>query len=122
MRAELYRPGDPEQERPELVVAVATWTDGRPSLEVLADVPGLDGVLRAIPVVTDDPSLRPSGTSGEVLLDPGTSAWFRAALLARAPTLGLAVRFVAGRVAGGWDPAAAYATFEEQVDRMASPG
>lgn len=122
MRAELYRPGDPEQERPEQVVAVATWSDGRPHLEVLADVPGLDGLLRATPVVTDDPSLRPAGTSGEVVLDPGSPAWFRAALLSRAPALGLAVRFVAERVAGGWDPAAAYATFEEQVDRMAPPG
>jgi hypothetical protein len=115
MRAELYRPEDPEQ-----VVAVATWTDGRPSIEVLHEVPGLDRLLRTTPVVTDDPSLRALGTSGEVVLDPGSSAWFRAALLSRAPVLGLAVRFVAERVTGGWDPAAAYSTFEEQVDRLAS--
>lgn len=122
MRAELYRPADPDTEGPEQVVAVATWTDGRPSLEVLEDVPGLDGLLRATPVVTDDPSLRRPGTSGEVMLDPGSSAWFRAALLSRAPALGLAVRFVAQRIAGGWDPAAAYTTFEEQVDRLGSSG
>jgi hypothetical protein len=122
VRAELYRPADPEQERPEQVVAVATWTDGRPSVEALADVPGLDRLLHATPVVTDDPSLRPAGTSGDVVLAPGSSAWFRAALLARAPALGLSVRFVAERVAGGWDPAAAYATFEEQVGRMSSSG
>lgn len=122
MRAELYRPADPDTEGPEQVVAVATWTDGRPSLEVLEDVPGLDGLLRATPVVTDDPSLRRPGTSGEVMLDAGSSAWFRAALLSRAPAMGLAVRFVAQRIAGGWDPAAAYATFEEQVDRLGSSG
>jgi hypothetical protein len=118
VRAEVYRPADPETAGPERAVAVATWTAGRPSLEVLEDVPGLDRLLRATPVVTDDPSLRPQGTSGEVVLDPGTSAWFRAALLSRAPAMGLAVRFVAERLAGGWDPAAAYATFEEQVDRL----
>lgn len=115
MRAELYR-----QEDPERVVAVATWADGRPSLEVVEDVPGLDRLMRATPVVTDDPSLRPLGTSGDVMLDPGSSAWFRAALLTRAPAIDLAVRFVAERVTGGWDPAAAYATFEEEVDRLAS--
>jgi hypothetical protein len=120
VRAELYRPEVPEQEGPEQVVAIATWTDGRASLDVLADVPELDRLLRATPVVTDDPSLRPLGTSGEMVLEPGSSAWFRAALLSRAPALGLAVRFVAERVIGGWDPAAAYATFEEQVDRLAS--
>ena len=118
MRAEVYRPADPETASPERAVAVATWTAGRLSLEVLEDVPGLDRLLRATPVVTDDPSLRQQGTSGEVVLDPGTSAWFRAALLSRAPAMGLAVRFVAERLAGGWDPAAAYATFEEQVDRL----
>lgn len=114
MRAELYRPEDPD-----LVVAVVTWKQGRPSLEVLEEVPGLDRVLRPTPVVTDDASLRPPGARGEVLLDPGSAPWFRAALLMRAPALGLAVRFVAERLSGGWDPAAAYASFEEQVERLA---
>ena len=44
-------------------------------------VEGLDTLLRPTPVVVDDPSLRPPGTSGDVLLEPGSSAWFRAALL-----------------------------------------
>ena len=114
MRAELYRPDDPD-----LVVAVATWKDGRPSLEVLQDVPGLHRILRPTPVVTDDPSLLPAGAGGEVVLDAGSASWFRAALLARVPALGLAVRVVAERIAGGWDPAAAYAPFEEQVARLA---
>lgn len=116
MHAELYRPDDPQT-----VVAAATWADRRPTLEVLdPTVTGLEALLRPIPVVTDDPSLRRPGSSGEVLLEPGSSAWFRAALLARAPAFDLAVRFVAERITGGWDPAAAYETFDEQVDRLAS--
>ncbi len=114
MRAELYRPEEPD------LVAVATWSNGRPSLEVIEEVPGLNDLLRPTPVVTDDASLRGPGTSGEVVLEPGSSAWFRAALLSRAPALGLSVRFVAERITGGWDPAAAYATFDEEVDRLAS--
>ena len=114
MRAELYRP-----EVADEAVAVATWEDGRSSLEVLVETPGLGGILRATPVVTDDPSLRPLGARGEVVLAPGSAAWFRAALLTRAPALGLAVRFVAERLTGGWDPAAAYAPFEEQIARLA---
>lgn len=116
MRAELYRIEDPERS-----VAVAVWTPGGVSLEV-ADptVEGLDRLLRAIPVVVDDPSLRSLGTRGEVLLHPGSLEWFRAALIARAGELGLQVRFVREHVEGGWDPAAAYRTFEEQADRLAS--
>ena len=69
--------------------------------------------------MNDDPSLLPAGAGGEVVLDAGSASWFRAALLARVPALGLAVRVVAERIAGGWDPAAAYAPFEEQVARLA---
>ena len=116
MRAELTRPGDPGS-----VVAVATWSNGRPDLEVLdRSVEGLDTLLRPTPVVVDDPSLRPPGTSGDVLLEPGSSAWFRAALLTRAEPLGLHVRFVASQIVGGWDPAASYRSFEEQIERLAS--
>ena len=115
MRAEVYRPEDPEE-----IVAVASWVDGRSSIETRGSVPGLDRLLRPTPVVTDDASLRPPGTSGEVLLEPGSASWFRAALTTRAPELGLAVRFVAERITGGWDPAAAYTTFEEQVGRLSS--
>jgi hypothetical protein len=113
VRAELYRPEDPGT-----VVAVASWAHGRPNLEVREEIAGLDRLLRPTAVVTDDASLRPAGSSGEVVLEPGSAAWFRAALATRAPDLGLRVRFVAERITGGWDPAAAYATFEEQVDRL----
>lgn len=116
MRAELYRPG-----RPEEVVAVATWAPSGTSLDVHdASVPGIERLLRPTPAVVEDASLRPLGAHGEALLHPGSLEWFRAALIARGQELGLAVRFVRERIPGGWDPAAAYRTFEEQVDRLAS--
>ena len=116
MRAELYRP-----DAPESVVAIATWSDGRANLEVLdPSIERLDTLVRPTPVVVDDPSLRPPGTHGEALLEPGSSAWFRAAVQTRAEPLGLRVRFVAGQIVGGWDPAASYRSFDEQVDRMSS--
>lgn len=52
-------------------------------------------------------------------MQPGDLRWFRAALETRAAQLGLAVRFVAARIDGGWDPAAQYRTFEERVERLA---
>ena len=116
MRAELFRPDDPSA-----VVAVATWSNERASLEVLdPSVEGLDGLLRPTPVVVDRPSLRGPGTSGEALLEPGSLEWFREALVARAEPLGLRVRFVASEIVGGWDPAANYRTFEQQIERLAS--
>jgi hypothetical protein len=116
VRAELYRP-----DAPESVVAIATWSDGRANLEVLdPSIERLDTLVRPTPVVVDDPSLRPPGTHGEALLEPGSSAWFRAAMQTRAEPLGLRVRFVAGQIVGGWDPAASYRSFDEQVDRMSS--
>jgi hypothetical protein len=113
MRAELYRPDDAQT-----VVAVATWSGGRGKLEPTGEpLDGLDALLRPIPVVVDDPSLRHPGTSGPSVLEPGSLAWFRAALVQRAPELGLAVRFVAERIDGGWDPARAYGALPEVVDR-----
>ncbi len=116
MRAELYRP-----DAPESVVAIATWSDGRANLEVLdPSIERLDTLVRPTPVVVDDPSLRPPGSHGDALLEPGSSAWFRAALQTRAEPLGLRVRFVARQIVGGWDPAASYRSFDEQVDRWSS--
>jgi hypothetical protein len=116
VRAELYRP-----DAPESVVAIATWSAGRADLEVLdASIERLDTLVRPTPVVVGDPSLRPPGTHGEVLLEPGSSAWFRAAVRTRAEPLGLRVRFVTGQIVGGWDPAASYRSFDEQVDRLSS--
>jgi hypothetical protein len=114
VRAELYRP-----EQPETVVAVATWDGATARIEAAGDAPAdLDAIVRPTPVLVDDPSLRWPGTRGETLLEPGTYEWFRSALLERAPDLGLAVRFVSFVREGGWDPAAQYRTFEEQVERL----
>jgi hypothetical protein len=118
MKAELYRPAPAEGE-PETVVAVATWRDGRASIQVEdASVPGLEGVVRPTPVVVDDPALRSRGTHGSVVLWPGDLEWFIAALRARAGALGLSVRFVAQRGPGGWDPASQYRTFDQQVETL----
>lgn len=116
MRAELYRP-----DAPDAVVAVATWHAGRASARATDEsIEGLDRLLRPTPVVVHDAGPRQMGTSGELLEEPGSPDWFRAALLDRAPALGLAVRFVEDDVRNGWDPAANYRTFEEQERRLAS--
>jgi hypothetical protein len=116
MRAQLYRPAEPDT-----VVAVAVW-DGRDArLELGEGAPaGLEEILRATPVVVEDPSLRRQGTHGESLLQPGSFEWFRAALVSRSEAFGLAVRFVPTSPEGGWDPASQYRTFEEQVARLTS--
>jgi hypothetical protein len=118
MRAELYRPDAPDE-----LVAVARW-DGRvASVEPVSDgdVDGLDRLFRPTPVVIDDPSLLQLGQTGESLLQPGGVEWFRAALLTRAPRLGLSVRFVPEVEPGrGWDPAAAYRTFEDEIERLSA--
>lgn len=116
MRAELYRPEDPD-----VIVAVATWDGGRATIEAAAGVPeGLAAIFRRTPVVIEDASLRRQGTHGETLLQPGTFEWFRGALLTRAEAFGLGVRFVPGVRVGGWDPASQYRTFEDQIGRLAS--
>jgi hypothetical protein len=116
VRAELHRP-----DAPEAVVAIATWDSTQARLEVkVPSVVGLDRILRTTPIATDDPSLRHPGTSGPVVLQPGDLEWFRAALLTRAPELGLTVTFVSEAVEGGYDPASQYRSFEEQVERLSS--
>jgi len=115
VRAELFRP-----DAPDAVVAVATWDDGRSSLEATESIEGLDRILRATPVVVPGGFPQQLGATGDTLEQPGTLEWFRAALLERAPTFGLAVRFVAADVRNGWDPAANYRTFEQQEWRLAS--
>ncbi len=116
MRAELYR-----HDEPEVVLATARW-DGDAHVEPAPgrDVEGLDRIFRPTPVVVDDPSLRRLGTHGESVLQPDSLEWFRAALLVRAPEIGLSVRFVPEVREGGWDPAANYRTFAEQIDRLSS--
>jgi hypothetical protein len=116
VRAEVYRPDDPTT-----VIAIARWSlEGSTLEETGPKVDGVDRLLRRIPVVVSDPSLLPQGAHGETVLQPDSLEWFRAALSARAGELGLAVRFVADDVRNGWDPAANYRTFAEQVERLAS--
>lgn len=104
-------------------VASATWLGDR--VVVDADDPTLkasiERAFRPIPVVVDDPSLRSPGTSGESVLHPGDLEWFRAAAHVRVPAeTGLVARSVPGVTVGGYDPAANYRRFSEQIDRLES--
>jgi hypothetical protein len=81
----------------------------------------IERAFRSIPVVVDDPSLRYPGTSGESVLQPGDLEWFRAVAQIRVPAeTGLVARSVPGVTAGGYDPAANYRRFPEQIERLVS--
>lgn len=118
MRVEFYR-----QEAPDTVVGSVRWDGREPVLEHAED--GATGaaitrIFRATPVVTDDASLRTLSGHGDSVLEPGSLEWLRAAALTRAPTAGLTARFVTQvRPGEGYDPAANYRTFQEQVERIA---
>jgi hypothetical protein len=114
---EYYRPDDEQK----LTVASVHW-DGR-EVTVRSDDPSvrdaLAGAFRRSPVVVDDPSLRRLGTHGPSTLQPGDLEWFRAVARYRATDeTGLVARFVPGRIVGGFDPAANYRRFEEQIERL----
>lgn len=119
MRAEFYGNDDPKK-----VLATARWS-GR-GVDVTGDEvfePRIRGIFRPIPVVVDDPSFRSRGTSGPVVLQPGTLLWFRAAAQARGTAEGLKVRFVPeGQDVMGWDPAGAYRPFSESIERKQLSG
>lgn len=77
--------------------------------------------FRPTPVVVDDPSLRYPGTSGESVLQPGDLEWFRAVAQHRVSAeTGLVARSVPGIVVGGYDPAANYRRFSDQIERLES--
>lgn len=104
-----------------VVVATARWVDGDVTLESDDDETReqLAHAFRNTPVVVDDASYRRMGTHGEVVVQPGDLQWFRAVALTRATAeTGLAARFVPGITQGGYDPAAGYRTFEEQIERL----
>ena len=116
MKVELHPPDEPDA-----VVATISWMDGQPVIDTEDAVlrSTLQKVFRRTPVVIDDPSYRRMGTAGEVLIQPGDLEWFRAVVQARIPSeTGLAARFVPGITEGGFDPAAGYRTFEEQIERL----
>jgi hypothetical protein len=119
MRAEFYRSDDPKN-----VLGAATWSAN--GVEVTGDGDLRDrlrSIFRATPVAVDDPAIRSAGTSGPVVLQPGTLLWFRAAAQERGKADGFDVRFVPeGRDVMGWDPAGAYRTFSESVERKERAG
>lgn len=115
MKVELHRP-----EQPDAVVATVSWI-GQPVIDTEDDIlrATLQKVFRRTPVVIDDASYRRMGTQGEVLIQPGDLEWFRAVVQARIPAeTGMTGRFVPGVTEGGFDPAADYRTFEEQIERL----
>jgi hypothetical protein len=118
MRVEFLR-GEGEERS---VVGVVRWADG--AVTVDADDEhvrmALQRAFRRTPVVIDDPSYRRLGTHGEVVLQPSDLEWFRAVAQSRAvEETELSARFVPDVVkGGGYDPAAGYRTFEEQIERL----
>jgi len=117
MRVEFSLPDDEEK----TTVATVDW-DGH---EVAVDAEdderraALREAFRSTPVVTNDPAYRRMGTSGEVVVQPGDLQWFRAVAQTRVPAeTGLVPRFVPGAPVGGFDPAAGYRRFREQIERL----
>lgn len=117
MRVEFRPVGEDEQP----FVATVTW-DGRSAFIETDDEEirnKLQHAFRPAPLVTDDGAYRRLGTSGQVVLPPGDLTWFRAVAQVRAPAeSGLLARWVPGITSGGFDPAAGYRTFEDQIDRL----
>jgi hypothetical protein len=107
---------------PDDVLVTAEWHDGE--VVVTSDDETrrarVEKAYRRTPVVLDDASYRRMGTSGEVVIQPGTLEWFRAVTQSRARSeTGLSPRSVPDvRRGAGYDPAAGYRTFEEQVERL----
>lgn len=117
MNVEFY---DPEDEQ-KTTVAMAAW-DGADVTVTAADQTIRDALAHAFrrsAVAVDDASLRRLGTSGDVVIQPGNLEWFRVVANDRATTeSGLSARFVPGLAAGGFDPAAGYRRFDEQLERL----
>jgi hypothetical protein len=81
----------------------------------------IDPAFRPIPGDVADPSLRYPGTSGESGWQPGDLEWFRAVAQVRVPAeTRLVARSVPGVTVGGYDPAANYRRFPEQIERLVS--
>jgi len=117
MRVEFASPDDEQK----ATLATAEWHDGAVTISAEDEElrTKLAHAFRRTPVVIDDPSYRRLGTSGPVVLQPGDLAWFRAVAQGRAEAeTGLDARFVPGASVGGFDPAAGYLPFEEQVERL----
>lgn len=117
MRAEFYREADPE-----LLVGAADWDGHRAMVSAGGDEArrSLEDVFRPSAVSIDDPSIRPPGSSGPAVFEPGDMEWFRAAALVRGSAAGYAVRFVS-TAPGGWDPALDPQTYGWAGKKPSSP-
>jgi hypothetical protein len=102
-------------------VASAEW-DGREVTVSADDEAHRDAIalaFRRTPVVTNDAAYRRMGTSGEVVVRPGDLQWFRTVAQTRVPAeTGLVARFIPGVSGGGFDPAAGYVRFRDQIERL----
>ena len=117
MKVEFHRPDDEEK----ITVATATWDGREVTIQAADDEPraALAKAFRRSPVVVLEPSSRHLGTSGESVIHPGDLEWFMAVARTRvAEETGLQARFVPGVVENGYDPAANYREFREQVERI----
>ena len=120
MNVEFHRSDDPET-----VLAEVSWSNGDSVISSDDETlrASLQKAFRRTPVVVDDASYRRPGTSGEVLLQPGNLEWFRVVAQTRASIeTGLVARFVPGVREGGYDPAAAYESFAESIERLTGRG
>jgi hypothetical protein len=120
LRADFYDPKDPGN-----VVASVRWTGSGVDVVAASDQlkEALGRIFRPTPVTVDDPSLRTFGTAGPVVLQPGSVRWFQTAARSRAPAEGLGVRFVVEeQVPVAWEPAGAYRTFTDVLERRLRPG
>jgi hypothetical protein len=108
MRAEFFRPEDPET-----VVGTAEWEAGsaRVDSEDQEVRMALERIFRPSPVSLDDPG---PGDPSSAVVEPGDHVWFRTAARIRGESEGLEVRFVS-RTPGGWDPAGSYRPLEAWV-------
>jgi hypothetical protein len=108
-------------EAPDEIVGSAAWSPEGVTVDAEDESVrvAINRILRPVSVVVNDPSLRSYGTSGPVVLSPGSLRWFRAGAEVRSMEEGLAVRFVPrAEAARGWDPAGAYRTFNDAVERV----
>lgn len=118
MKVEFHLP-----EAPDDVLVTAEWQGG--PVEVTSQDETrrvrVEKAYRQTPVVVDDGAYRRLGTRGEVVIPPGSLEWFRAVTQSRAQTeTGLVARTVPDvRRGAGYDPAAGYRPFAEQVERLA---
>jgi hypothetical protein len=107
---------------PDDVLVVAAWHDGEVEVTSQDDTRRgrVEKAYRRTPVVVDDGAYRRLGTRGEVVIQPESLRWFRAVTQSRAQSeTGLVARMVPDvRRGAGYDPAAAYRPFEEQLERL----